>query len=341
MNFVSRLVLLFGILLSAEATSPVAIAGEPAFSVMSWNLEWFFDDSKQGNFSALAQEKAAPTRSLWDWRRDAVAASIADVKPSIVALQEIEGPRVLWYLTEALDREHTLKYEDYAIEGNDHYTEQDVGLLTRGAAEVVSVMRGDVSERMRRKGIYASVPKHLAAIVEILVNGQTETILVVNMHLRSGVAGSQIRAKQAASVNHWIELWQRPTMHLIVLGDLNTETIAGQIPSGSEMSAFMTRDTTDPADDLVDLLERVPLADRPTHMIPGKQFDRILVSRSLADDDPDRVDLCLRSIVVRPDLSIRGGVDAPDQHWNHYWEIDTASRDLSDHHPLIAEFEIR
>lgn len=318
-----------------------ANAREPGFSVMSWNLEWFFDDLNQGNYSVLAQEKSAPSRSLWDWRRDAVAASIAEVKPSILALQEIEGPQVLWYLARALEREHALKYEDYAIEGNDHYTEQDVGLLTTGAAEVMSLMRGDVTERMRREGSYGSVPKHLAAIVEILVNGQSESVLVVNLHLRSGVAGEQIRRKQAASVNRWISVWQQPTTHVIVLGDLNTETIAGHIPAGSEMSVLLTRGTLDPADDLVDLLEHVPLADRQTHLISGKQFDRILVSRSLVDDDPDRLDLCLRSVVVRPDLSIRGGVDVPDEHWNHYWETDAASRDLSDHYPLIAEFEIR
>lgn len=328
-------------LVLGSLSSPVASAGEPAFSVMSWNLEWFFDDSKQGNLSALAKEKSAPNRESWDWRRDAVAASIAEVRPSIVALQEIEGPQVLWYLARAIDREHALTYADHAIEGNDRYTEQDVGLLTTRPAEVVSLLTGSLTERMRREGVYAPVPKHLAAIMEIPVNGQTETILVVNLHLRSGAAEADTRAMQAASVNRWIALWQSPTTHLIVLGDFNTDASAGRIPAGSEMSAFITRGTTDPADDLVDLLERVPNAGRQTHMIRGKQFDRILVSQSLVDDDPDRLDLCLRSVVVRPDLSIRGGVDVVDQHWNHYWDIDAASRDLSDHYPLIAEFEIR
>ncbi len=329
------------LLLFAGATSTVASATEPGFTVMSWNLEWFFDDSKQGNYSELAKEKSAPTRGLWNWRRDAVAASIAEVKPAIVALQEIEGPRVLWYLSRALDREHALKYEEHAIQGNDHYTEQDVGLLTTGPAEVLSLMRGDVTQRMRREGIYGSVPKHVAAIVEVPVAGETETILVVNTHLRSGVASTQRRAKQAASLNRWIRLWEQPSMHIIVLGDLNTETTVGRIAAGSEVSVLMTRGTADPSDDLVDLLERVPPTDRQTHLLAGKQFDRILVSRSLVEDEPDRSDLCLRSVVVRPDLSIRGGADEPDEHWNHYWEIDAASRDLSDHYPLIAEFEIR
>lgn len=308
---------------------------------MSWNLEWFFDDSRQGNVSALAQEKSAPNRDAWDWRRDAVAASIAAVKPTIVALQEIEGPQVLWYLARAIEREHVLSYADHALEGNDRYTEQDVGLLTTGPAEVVSLLTGSVTERMRREGVYAPVPKHLAAILEILVEGQSETILVVNLHLRSGAAEADTRAMQAASVNRWIALWQSPITHLIVLGDFNTEARADRITAGSEMSALITRGTADPTDDLVDLLERVPDTERQTHMIRGKEFDRILVSKSLVDDDPDRLDVCLRSVIVRPDLSIRGGVDVVDQHWNHYWDIDAVSRDLSDHYPLIAEFEIR
>ncbi len=336
-----QILLVLPLLLSVFLKSRLASAEEPVFSVMSWNLEWFFDDSKQGNFSDLAKEKSAPTRALWNWRRDAFAASIAEIKPSIVALQEIEGPRVLWYLAHALDRAHALKYEEYAIEGNDRFTEQDVGLLTTEPAEVLSLMRGEVTQRMRREGKYGSVPKHLAAIFEVPVDGRTEAILIVNVHLRSGVAGDNVRAKQAASLNRWIPLWQQPDMHLILLGDFNTETKSGNIAANSELAVLISRGTTDTRDDLVDLLDLVPAAQRQTHLLSGKQFDRMLVSRSLVDDEPNRKDLRLRSVTVRPDLCIRGGVDEADEHWNHYWEIETAGRDLSDHYPLIAEFEIR
>ncbi len=332
---------LLALLMFACVPGSTSVAAEPVFTVMTWNLEWFFDDSKQGNFSDLAQEKSAPTRGMWNWRRDAVAAAIASERPSIVALQEVEGPRVLWYLARALDREHALKYEDYAIEGNDRYTEQDVGLLTKAPAEVLSLMMGDVTERMRRTQRYASVPKHLAAIVEVVVDGETETTLVVNVHLRSGVTGDQLRAKQAESLNRWIQLWQQPTTHLILLGDFNSDSTAGDVDAESELAVLLSRGTSDPSDDLVDLLEWVPVTARQTHLLPGKQFDRILVSRSLVEDEPGRLDLCLRGVAVRPELSIRGGPDAADEHWNHYWEIDSASRDLSDHYPFIAEFEIR
>ncbi len=31
-------------------------------TVMTWNLEWFFDDNAGDNFSELAKEKASPSR---------------------------------------------------------------------------------------------------------------------------------------------------------------------------------------------------------------------------------------------------------------------------------------
>ncbi|MCM2369366.1 endonuclease/exonuclease/phosphatase family protein [Aporhodopirellula aestuarii] len=331
----------------SHAVEPVAQTtrradeGQIAFSVMTWNLEWFFDDSKKDNYSKLALEKASPSRGHWNWRRDAVAKSIAEVQPSVVALQEIEGQRVLWYLTQALEREHDLEYDQYAIEGNDRFTEQDVGLLTRRPVDVLSTMRGHVTSRMQSEGEFGSVSKHLAAILEIPVGGDVETVLIVNVHLRSGEAGAAIRAKQAASLVRWLSVWEKTPMHIVVLGDFNTEEPAGAIARGSELAVLMTRLTADPSDDLVDVLEKTPASRRQTHLLKGKQFDRILVSKSLLEDDPGRADLCLGGVSVRRDLAIRGGVDTTEDHWERYWEMSDAERDLSDHYPVIAEFEIR
>jgi endonuclease/exonuclease/phosphatase family metal-dependent hydrolase len=328
-------------LLGCLLTPPRCVADETAFSVMTWNLEWFFDDSKQDNFSALAKEKSTPSRGQWNWRRDAFAEAIAQVKPSVVALQEVEGQRVLWYLTQALDREHSLKYDEHAIEGSDRFTEQDVGLLTTAPVDVLSTMIGNVTASMQKTGEFGAVSKHLAALIEVPVDGKIETILIVNTHLRSGEAGASIRAKQAASLNHWLRTWEKPPMHIVVLGDFNTEQSAGQIEPGSELAILLSRSTDDPADDLVDLHDHIPAGERQTHLLPGKQFDRILVSRSLVEDEPGRADLCLKSAVVRRDLCIRGGVDSQEDHWDRYWEIPNERRDLSDHYPVVAEFEIR
>jgi hypothetical protein len=96
-------------------------------------------------------------------------------------------------------------------------------------------------------------------------------------------------------------------------------------------------DTPDDSDDLVDLHQYLPADERGTHLARGKQFDRILVSRSLIEDDPGRVDLVFRSIELRKDVVVRG-TRTDDSHWDNYYEIPQKERDLSDHYPLVARF---
>ncbi|WP_283435372.1 endonuclease/exonuclease/phosphatase family protein [Neorhodopirellula lusitana] len=341
-----RLAILATILTAEALTSPARCAAEP-FTVMTWNLEWFYDDAKKDNYSDLAIEKASPSRGQWNWRRDAAATAIAKIAPSVAAVQEIEGQRVLWYLTRSLERDHKLKYDEFVIQGNDHFTEQDVGLLVRSPVDLFSVMRGNVTSRMNRD-TFGSVSKHVAAFIEVPI-GQTtkdqttETILIVNVHLRSRDVGDPIRKKQAASLNEWINGWTRhaPTTPVIVLGDFNTEQVAENVDPRSELAILMSRSTVDPSDDLIDLHDRIPKSGRQTHLLKGKQFDRILVSRSLVEDTPNVPDLVLSNVKVRRDVVIRGRGDTPTEHWDDYWGQPDDQRDLSDHYPVVAEFEIR
>lgn len=310
---------------------------------MTWNLEWFYDDAKKDNYSELATQKASPSRGDWNWKRDAVARAIADAKPSVVAVQEIEGPRVLWYLARALDREHQLEYDEFVVEGSDFFTEQDVGLLVSAPVDVVSVMRGNVTSLMKKTKRFGSVSKHVAAIVEVPVGKSVQSVLVVNVHFRSGEQGADIRKKQAASLNHWIERWQAASgsPHVVVTGDFNTEQLAGAIEPASEMAILLSRSTTETDDDLTDLHESIAAKNRQTHLLPGRQFDRILVSRSLIEDTPGVPDLVVGGVEVRKDLAVQGSADTPTQHWEQYWESSSDERDLSDHYPVVAEFVIR
>ncbi|MEM6981143.1 MAG: hypothetical protein AAF539_15895, partial [Planctomycetota bacterium] len=41
-------------------TLPVVEPVESAFSLMTWNLEWFWDDETRDNFSDLSIEQSAP-----------------------------------------------------------------------------------------------------------------------------------------------------------------------------------------------------------------------------------------------------------------------------------------
>lgn len=328
-----------------------AIAQQPAeFSVMTWNLEWFFDNQTADNPSELGREKSAPSRGQWDWRRDRVAAAIAKVQPTVVALQEIESQNVMYFLTRAIDRNHGLKYDDYVIKGEDFYTEQDVAFLATTTTGVQSISRGIVTPSMKSRG-HASVSKHLFAVVEIPVNGKIELLVMANCHLRAMAEKGELRAKQARTLSLWLERLvagvkasqenpEQP-VHVLVTGDFNTEELAGRISSDSDLAVLMSRGTKDPSDDLVDLHDHIPAAERTTHLLPGRQFDRILVSRDLVIDTPGVVDLCLRDVSVRSDLNFGGRQDTQDEHWNNYWGIADDQRDISDHNPVLARFQIQ
>lgn len=337
-----------------SAAEPHSAAGSSSaaadFSVLTWNLEWFYDDQTSDNPSKLAKEKSSPSRAQWDWKRDRVAAAIAKVQPTVVALQEIENQNVMFFLTRAIDRNHKLKYDDHVIKGDDFFTEQDVAFLTTTTTGVQSISRGIVTPDMKSRG-YASVSKHLFAVVEIPVGDHVELVVMANLHLRAQAEQGQLRAKQARTVSRWLERLvtgvrasqddpSRP-VHVIVTGDFNTEELTGQITPGSDLDVIASRGTADRSDDLVDLHERIPVGERTTHLLPGRQFDRFLVSRDLVIDTPDTLDLSLQDIAVRPDLNFGGEQDSQEQHWNHYWDIPDDERDVSDHNPVLARFQIR
>lgn len=314
-----------------------ASASEP-FVVMTWNLEWFYDEYSGDNYSDLAKEKASPSRQLWDWRRDAVAESIARVSPSVVAVQEVENRRVLWYLTRALDRNHKQSYRELGIQGGDHFTEQDVGFLYRSPVDAIAMTQRMQTRQMRKSEQYFNLTKHLFAEFEVPVGDQaTERVTVLNLHLRARAEAESLRKRQAALVHHWVGQAVARGENVIVLGDLNTEEMGDETVAQSDVGIMAGRSTPKSEDDLIDITLQVPAAERNTHLL-GKQFDRILVSRSLIEDAPGRPDLVLQSVQVRPELAIRGERDGQQQHWERYWDIPPDQRDLSDHYPVIATF---
>jgi hypothetical protein len=58
--------------------------------VATWNVEWLFDDYTGDNPQELARKQSAPSREAWDWKLAGIAKVIAEIKPTILALQEIE-----------------------------------------------------------------------------------------------------------------------------------------------------------------------------------------------------------------------------------------------------------
>lgn len=329
---------------SVDGKSHANSAKEPQhqpLTVMSWNLEWFYDDQSGDNYSKLAREKAAPSREEWDWRRDSVASSIARSTPTILALQEVENRRVLWYLSRALTRNHKLEYHELAFESRDHYTEQDVGMMYRPPAEVLSTGQYGYPKRMRSTNQYYDVSKHLMAVLEFPTADGSERLLVMNVHLRAGVEGEPFRLRQARLLHHWIADAVASGENVILLGDFNTEETGNSTRAASDLGIAGGRESESTDDDLIDLNLRLPESQRQTHLLEGRQFDRILCSRSLLDDEPSRSDLVFTKIEVRRDLAIQKSPDTQEEHWERYWDLPQDERDLSDHYPVMATFELR
>ena len=322
-------------------TESAASPNQEDLTVMTWNLEWFYDDQKGDNFSKLGKEMSSPTRAQWDARRDAIADSIAKAKPSILAVQEVENRRVLWYLSQALQRNHGLEYDELGIEGRDHYTEQDVGFLIRPPVDVLQIIQGGYPKRMRSTNQYYDLTKHLMALLEVQCGDSYEQVLVINVHLRSGQKGEPFRRRQARLLHHWIANAVISGQNVIAIGDFNSDEQADVTQPGTDLGIASGLETPTLADDLVDLNLRLAPDERQTHLLPGREFDRIFCSPSLLEDDPNRQDLVFKSIAVGRDLAIRGPADTPEQHWDDLWENSTKHRDLSDHYPVIATFEVK
>jgi endonuclease/exonuclease/phosphatase family metal-dependent hydrolase len=317
------------------------VANDPppkTLRIATWNVEWLFDNYQGDNTSDLAKQQSAPSKEQWDWKVDALANSIANLKPSIIALQEIENRKVLEDIIQVLKQKHNLTYRVAFIEGFDKATEQDVGILFRDG--LVEFSRLEQSGPMFRSKQYYNLSKHICARFRWGEGDNVEELYLIALHLRARPEESETRIKQSKLIRHWLKDLARITPNLIILGDLNTEEKAGSVAENSDLGILLGGASTKDDDNLTDLLEKAPNDQRKTHLLLDAQFDRILASPSLMTNDNGRNDLVFRSIEVRPDLVIRGqGIDTREQHWENYWNVATEERDLSDHYPVLAEFE--
>ena len=179
------------------------------------------------------------------------------------------------------------------------------------------------------------------AEIEFLHGGEIYRVLILNVHLRAKPEGESFRIRQARLMHRWVSDAVRAGRDVIVLGDLNTEETGLKTRPESDLGVASGLETADTADDLIDLNLRLPADNRQTHMLPGRQYDRILCSRSLIEDDPSKPDLVFSKIEVLRALCVRGAADEPQQHWDEYWSLPDDQRDLSDHYPVMATFEVR
>jgi endonuclease/exonuclease/phosphatase family metal-dependent hydrolase len=320
-----------------SATPLVADEKPQKLTICTWNLEWFFDEHTGDNYAELPKKQAAPSRGDWDWKLSAVAETIGRIKPTIIALQEVENRRVLFYLTQKLRRDHGLNYRIAFIEGEDFFTEQDVAILSLSG--LVEFRRRERSRAEFENRQFQSLTKHLIADFEWGESEMAVKLTLLNLHVRATPEAAELRQKQARLARHWLNPQIERGENVIILGDLNSEELAPDTTAGGEIGLFRGLDTAAASDDLFDTLLRLEEPMAATHL-NGRQYDRILLSPPLTGDGPASRGLSFRSIALRRDLVVRGKEQDKD-HFDAFWQIPQAERDISDHYPLVAEFEFR
>ncbi len=313
--------------------APSSAQEDSTITVATWNVEWFFDDNLSDNRSKIAKEQSPPDKSNWEWKRNVVADAIAKMKPTILALQEVENRDVLFALTNILKEKHQLNYRIAFIDGFDTGTEQDVAFLYRSG--LVEFSRREQTKEQFDSQQYYNLSKHLFGRFEWDVDGRSESLLVLNVHFRAKAEESALRLRQSRLARLWLKSAIQSGQNVIFLGDTNIEEPYGQVSADGEMAELLGRNTAESTDDLVEAHQWIPENSRRTHMILDKQFDRVLLSPSLVDDTPGIKDLVLEKAQVLPELNIRGNGPNLD-HWDTRFTSDFAERDISDHYPVMV-----
>jgi len=321
------------------AVPTIAAADPPPekLVIATWNVEWFYDNYPGDNYSDLAKQQSAPSRADWDWKLAGVAGAIEKIKPTILCLQEIENQRVLFYLTRKLKQDYGLDYSIAYIEGGDYFTEQDVAVLALSGLTGYSVKR-QTREMFDSQEFY-NVTKHLFCEFEWGSGADAQRLMLLNVHLRAQPEQVETRTKQARLIRRWIDGAVKAGENVVVIGDVNTNETFETTTKAGDLGTLRGLDTPATDDDLDDLYAHYKGESKETHLV-HKQFDHILTTPALSADAPGKSDLVFQSITIRKDLVVRGKQQDVD-HQDQYWKIPADERDVSDHYPVVVEFEFK
>jgi endonuclease/exonuclease/phosphatase family metal-dependent hydrolase len=316
-----------------------AVADPPPEQVVicSWNVEWFFDNYDGDNYADLAKKMKAPSREDWDWKLAGVEKVVREIKPTILGLQEIENQRVMFYLNQRFKNDADLKYRLAFVEGSDYFTEQDVGLMALSG--LTGYGKREMSKEEFDDKKHMSVTKQIFATFEWGSGADRERVTLCNMHLRARGDATNLRIRQATLIRTWINELLKKGENVILMGDMNSDEFATETTPNGDIGTMRGLDTPEKDDDLFDTLVELKDKARHTHL-NGQQYDRILLSKGLMEDDPSRKDLCFKSVAIRRDLVIRGKVQDKD-HMDIYWTIPAEERDISDHYPLVVTLDYK
>lgn len=321
---------------AGAASDPSSDEVPQTIRVATWNVEWFFDDFKPNNRSDIAKQQSAPSRAEYDWKKNQIARVIAALEPDIIALHEVEDREVIFQLTKELESAFQLKYRYAFIEGFDFGTEQDVALLYKSG--LVEYSRCEQTSEQAGSDRYYSIAKHLFPRFVWGSGSEAQELLVGIAHFRAAPEQEALRVRQGRLMHSWVADRIARGENVILMGDFNSERDCMDDDPKGDIGVLRGLETPDTGDDLTILNRSLPEALRVTHL-SGRQYDLILASPSLMQDDPARKNFVFSRIVTRADLVIVGERDA--NHFDGYYQIPRDQRDISDHYPLMAEFVLK
>ncbi len=236
-----------------------------------------------------------------------------------------------------LREEHKLDYRIAFVEGSDVFTEQDVAVLAQSG--LVEYGRKEQTKEMFKSKQYYELTKHIVCKFQWSSGDQQFRLTLLNLHARAQEDQKGIRIRQAKLAHFWISEQLKADENVVILGDTNTDFPFEKNSPDSDTHVLRGLHTKDPADDLFDCHQLLKPDERATHII-HKQFDRIFLSNNLVKPAARKKQLVLKSVRNRRDLNTRGEHQDQD-HWNVYYDIPQPERDISDHFPILAEFELQ
>jgi exonuclease III len=262
-------------------------------TVTTFNAEFLWDGLQPEEGQVDFSHKNNPQEA--GEHMEDIAYVLRQVNADIVNIVEVEGIDALTKLND--DYLDGMGYKPYLIKGNDSYTGQDVGLLTRIDPETQSIERTDNRESIN--GLESGVSKNYFA--KFNVNG--EKIALVSLHLISRPSDQSRRDKREAQATVIKDLslgLANQGYSLIVLGDFNDydgdnccSDHADNIPISTVLRIIKTQSQSTNADDLINVSQFIDKDERYTshwdknrnNQIDGVQefssIDHILISKGL------------------------------------------------------------
>ena len=263
------------------------------FSIVSQNLNRFFDDKDDGN-----KEKVL-TPSQYQKRLKQLVNQIAGEfrQADLLAFQEVENIDVLRDTSQILENRHQISYVPLLIEGNDP-AGIDVGYLVKKGWHITSVsaLFKDTLYNPQGARLFSRPP----LVIELC---SSACFTVMNLHLRSmrglrsnkkGPRIAMKRKRQSETIARWVDRFQQenPDSHLIIAGDFNALNPAdsyvdsvGTIKGSPDRNKPRYKSPDLVKKDLIDITQRVKADQRFSYNYRGKQqqLDYILVSSTLSE----------------------------------------------------------